>query len=77
MEEYIELIDRQSRLFRQGQGGAAKDLDAVIYWMKARRETAINALLRHEADHWKRRHGTGQDGPQLDSSRALRKTAAS
>ena len=28
-EEYIELINRQSRLFRQGQGQAAKDLDAV------------------------------------------------
>jgi len=56
MEEYIELIDRQSRLFRQGHRQEAKELDAVIYWMKARRETAMNALLHHQADHWQRGH---------------------
>src|SRR5205085_521784 len=35
MDEYIELIDRQSRLFRQGYCRAARDLDPVVYQMKA------------------------------------------
>src|SRR6185295_20087584 len=52
MEEYIELIDRQSRLFRQGYGRAARGLDTTVYRMKAKREEAINTLPGHQATHW-------------------------
>jgi len=31
-------------------------VDPVIYWMKAQREAAIDALLRHQADRWQRIH---------------------
>ena len=56
MQEYIELIDRQSRLFRQGHAQGAKKLGAVIYWMKAKRETAMNGLMHHQAEHWEHAH---------------------
>jgi len=52
MEEYIGLVDRQSRLFRQGGGREARDLDGAIYHLKARRDAAIIALRRHQAAHW-------------------------
>jgi hypothetical protein len=52
MEEYIALIDEQSRRFRQGQCRAAKDLDGAMYRIKAHRQDAIDALLDHQAHHW-------------------------
>ena len=51
MDEYIDVIERQSRLFRQGQPLCARDLDSAVYRMKAQREAAIDALLRHQANH--------------------------
>ena len=47
MEYYIGLVDQQSRMFRQGQVGAARSLDAVIREAKEAHERAGQALLRH------------------------------
>ena len=52
MDQYIDLVDEQSRLFRQGRALAARGLDVVILRIKGQREVAIDALLRHQADHY-------------------------
>jgi hypothetical protein len=51
MDEDIDLVDRQRRLFRQRYYRAAKDLDAAVHHLKIRREAAINALFGHQAAH--------------------------
>ena len=55
MDEYIDVVEQQSRLFRKGQCFAARDLDSAIQRMKARRQIAIDALLRHQANHYQLR----------------------
>ena len=52
MDEYLDLVDQQSRFFRQGRPVAARALDATVHSMKMRREAALAALLGHHArDH--------------------------
>jgi len=47
MEDYIGLVDQQSRMFRQGQVRAGRDLDAMIREAKVEHEQAAQALFRH------------------------------
>ena len=51
MDEFIGLVDWQVPLLRQGQVRAARDLDANLCKLKAKRETAINTLLAHQHNH--------------------------
>ena len=50
-EEYIALIERQSRLFRDGDPQAGQQLDAAIIKVKADREEAVKEADEHRASH--------------------------
>ncbi len=69
MEEYIAVVERQSRFFRAGEPTAARDLDASIQRLKSRREAAIDALLKH-------RSTTCKHGSKAAQATRTRKTAA-
>lgn len=51
MDEYIRLIDQQSRWFRQGQRAAAADMDGWIRQAQQRLKAALTALLEHQSNH--------------------------
>ena len=53
-EQYLSLIDKQSRLFRDHNSCIARGLDAAIQQLRRSREAAINELFRHQADHFAR-----------------------
>jgi hypothetical protein len=61
MENYIAMVERQSRLFRQGYRLAGRDLDAEILRLKMRQQAAIDSLLAHEAEHWVKRVPLGEE----------------
>ena len=69
MEEYIAVVERQSRFFRAGETAAAKELDTNIQRLKSHRETAINALMKHRSTSCQ--HGA----PAVPATRALRTVA--
>ncbi|PYT08840.1 MAG: hypothetical protein DMF60_03755 [Acidobacteria bacterium] len=50
-EEYIGLVERQSRMFLNKQARAARELDAKIGEAKAARAKALEELHRHEDSH--------------------------
>lgn len=49
MEQYISLVELQSRYFRKGYARTGKDLDGPIRLAKAERERAMDELLDHSA----------------------------
>lgn len=55
MDELVNMVNQQSRLFRLGQASAGRALDSAIQRMKVQREAAIDALLRHQANHYEMR----------------------
>lgn len=50
LEYYMGLVDQQSRLFRQGQAPAARELDGPIQAAKAAHDSAAKQYLQHTRD---------------------------
>ena len=50
-EEYVSLVERQSRMFRNGEAQAGRDLNAEITEAKSTRAAALKELRQHEASH--------------------------
>lgn len=49
MDAYIHLVEQQSSMFRIGHVQAGRDLDIAILAAKTRRQSAVDALLAHQA----------------------------
>src|SRR6476661_9950688 len=50
-EEYIGLVERQSRLFRDGEAQAGREMDPAITEAKAARTAALRELDEHQVSH--------------------------
>ena len=55
-EEYIGFIERQSRMFRNGQATSGRELDGAIVAAKAAMHEALRAWAEHRESHAKALH---------------------
>lgn len=51
IDEYISIVERQSRMFVSGDTDAGLDLDDAIKRVKAEREAALRQLNEHRRTH--------------------------
>jgi hypothetical protein len=56
-EEFISLVERQSRMFRNGEARVGRELDEGIIAARAAMHESLRAWAEHRESHFQATHG--------------------
>jgi hypothetical protein len=56
-EEFISLVERQNRMFRNGEARAGRALDEAIIASRAAMNESLRAWAEHRESHFQATHG--------------------
>jgi len=56
-EEFISLVERQSRMFRNGEARLGRELDQAIIASRAAMNESLRTWAEHRESHFQATHG--------------------